>query len=227
MNQGHNPFDKASAEYDTWFDSANGRIIFTQEVDCLRSLMASAPGRWLEVGVGTGRFAVSLGVSEGVDPSASMRALAERRGVQTAEGTGECLPYADRTFDGVLMTTTLCFLADPEKVLRECHRVLKDVGRLVVGLIPADSPWGRLYARKAAEGHPIYSAATFHTSDEVIGLAAGAGFDLMEACSCLLAPPKSLGDAEQPHKGIVPGAGFVAMAFTKCRTAERPIGEAL
>lgn len=226
MTQGHNPFDQAAAEYDAWFDSANGRIIFAQEVDCLRSLMAPAPGRWLEVGVGTGRFAAALGVPEGADPSASMRAVAERRGIHTVDAVGESLPYADRTFDGVLMTTTACFLADPAKALRECHRVLQDAGRLVVGLIPADSPWGRLYARKAAEGHPIYSAATFHTSAEVIGLAAGAGFDFQEAWSCLLAAPESLGDAEQPQKGIVPGAGFVAMAFTK-QTEPRSYHEGL
>lgn len=215
MNRGRSTFDERAVQYDAWFDSESGRIIFSQEVGCLRSLMASAPGRWLEVGVGTGRFAVALGVSEGVDPSASMRDLAERRGIHTLDAVGERLPYADRTFDGILMTTTLCFLADPAKVLRECHRVLQNDGRLVVGLIPADSPWGRLYARKATEGHPIYSAATFHTSDELIDLAAGAGFDFQEAWSCLLAPPESLGDAEQPHKGIVPGAGFVAMALTK------------
>lgn len=215
MSHTHNAFDQAATEYDAWFDSESGQIIFKLEVDCLRNLMALAPGRWLEVGVGTGRFAVALGVPEGVDPTASMRVLAERRGIHTVDAVGEGLPYADRTFDGLLMTTTLCFLADPAIVLRECQRVLKDAGRLVVGLIPADSSWGRLYARKAAEGHPIYSAATFHTSDQVIGLAADAGFGFQEAWSCLLASPESFGDSEQPHKGIVPGAGFVAVAFTK------------
>jgi len=227
MNRGPNPFDQVIAKYDAWFDSESGRGIFEQEVECLRRVMSPETGRWLEVGVGTGRFAVALGVSEGVDPSESMRALAERRGVHTVDAVGECLPYRDQTFDGVIITTTLCFLADPERSLQECHRILKVSGRLVVGLIPADSSWGRLYARKAAEGHPIYSSATFHTSNEVIGLAAGAGFDLLEACSCLLTPPESIGGEEQPHEGIIPGAGFVAMAFTKCCPAERPIGEAL
>ena len=215
MNLGHNPFDTASADYDAWFDSANGRILFEREVDCLRKVMLPRAGRWLEVGVGTGRFAAALGVAEGVDPSDAMRALAERRGVQALDGAGECLPYANQSFDGMLMTTTLCFLADPEKSFKECHRVVKDAGRLVVGLIPADSAWGRRYARKAVEGHSIYSAATFHTPEEVIGLATGAGFALREAWSCLLTPPEFLGGTEQPAKGTAPEAGFVAMAFTK------------
>jgi len=215
MNCSHNPFEAASADYDAWFDSADGRIIFEREVACLRKAMSPTAGRWLEVGVGTGQFAVALGVAEGVDPSPSMRAMAERRGIRAVDAVGECLPYADRSFDGVVMTTTLCFLADPAKSFEQCHRVLKDVGRLVVGLIPADSPWGRLYARKAVQRHPIYSAATFHTPEEVIDLGSGSGFDLHETWSCLLTPPDSLGGKEQPEEGIVPEAGFVAMSFTK------------
>lgn len=215
MNCSHNPFEAASADYDAWFGSADGRIIFGREVDCLRKVMSPTTGRWLEVGVGTGRFAAALGVTEGVDPSASMRALAERRGIRAVDAVGECLPYADQSFDGVVMTTTLCFLADPAKSFEECHRVLKAVGRLVVGLIPADSPWGRLYAGKAAQGHPIYAAATFHTPQEVVDLGTRSGFDLHEAWSCLLTPPESLGGKEQPKEGIVPEAGFVAMSFTK------------
>lgn len=220
MSANHNPFESVVAEYDAWFDSDDGRIIFAQEVACLRKLMERTTGRWLEVGVGTGRFAVALGVGEGVDPAASMRVLAEQRGVRTTEGRGERLPYPPQSFDGVLITTTLCFLTDPARALHECRRVLKDAGRLVVGLIPADSPWGRLYAGKAAENHPIYSVATFHTPDDVISLAAEAGFNFREARSCLLSLPNALNRAEQPHAGIVPEAGFVAIAFTTSRDAE-------
>ncbi len=213
------PFDAAAAEYDAWFESDDGRIIFAQEVACLRKLMGPTMGRWLEVGVGTGRFAVALRIGEGVDPVASMRALAEQRGVRTTDGVGEKLPYPVQSFDGVLMTTTFCFLDEPAQALHECRRVLNDTGRLVVGLITANSPWGRLYASKAAEGHRIYSAATFHTPDDVITLAAGAGFGFQEACSCLLTPPNAPNPAEQPHDGIVSEAGFVAMAFTTSRDA--------
>ena len=176
MSQSHNPVDDASAEYDAWFDSALGRRVFAQEVACLQKLMHPASGRWLEVGVGSGRFAAALGVKEGIDPSAAMLAMARQRGIQTVHAAGECLPYAQECFDGVLMATTLCFLADPARAFHECCRVLKDSGRLVVGLIPANSSWGRLYARKAAGGHPVYSAATFHTCAEVVSLAAAAGF---------------------------------------------------
>ncbi len=225
MDRSKEPFEMRAAEYDAWFDSESGRIVFAREVACLRKVMSPPTGQWLEVGVGTGRFAAALGVMDGIDPSDAMRAMAEQRGIRTVEGVGESLPYADRIFDGILMTTTLCFLADPAKSFEECHRVLKKTGRLVVGLIPADSPWGRLYARKAAQGHPIYSAATFHSPEDVIRLANGSGFEFQEAWCCLLTPPEDLTGEGPPHCGIVPDAGFVTMAFMKRHLVEVLAGE--
>ncbi|MDY0170509.1 MAG: hypothetical protein RBS80_28475 [Thermoguttaceae bacterium] len=93
-------------------------------------------------------------------------------------------------------------------------------GGLVVGLIPADSPWGRRYSQKAVQGHPIYSAAAFYRPDETIHLAASAGLDLRDAYSCLLASPEAIDAAAQPRQGIAPNAGFVAMRFTKHFTGE-------
>jgi ubiquinone/menaquinone biosynthesis C-methylase UbiE len=210
-----NPFDETAEQYDAWFDSEEGRIIFVLEVSCLRSVMPPLTGRWFELGVGTGRFAAALGIGEGIDPSASMRALAERRGVRALDAVGERLPFADQDFDGVLMTTTVCFLRDLEASLRECYRVLKKTGQLVIGMIPADSPWGRLYERKAAEGHPVYSAATFYTSDDVIRLATSVGFEFAAGFSCLLAPPGSPAVEGSPREGVIEGAGFTALAFMK------------
>lgn len=213
MNQSSNPFDHVATEYDAWYDEPGGRDIFNVEVACLRKVMPSKIGRWLEVGVGSGRFAAALGVAEGIDPSTTMLVLAQQRGIRTVNAVGECIPYADQTFDGILMTTALCFMADPAKALAECHRVLKDTGRVVVGLIPADSSWGRLYARKAAAGHPIYTAATFRTVEDVVALAVDAGFEILEAWSCLMGSPDSTDSAEQPQKGIVPEASFMVLSF--------------
>jgi len=65
------------------------------------------------------------------------------------------------------------------------------------------------------------AAVSFRTSDEAIDLAAIAGFDFQEAYSCLLTPPETVDGTAQPREGIVPDAGYVAMAFTKCRGIER------
>ena len=70
------PFGAIAAEYDSWYDSEEGIAIFREEVEALLLVKGRAPGRWLEVGVGTGRFASALNVSDGVDPSEEMLSLA-------------------------------------------------------------------------------------------------------------------------------------------------------
>ena len=210
-----NPFDTETARYDEWFDAPNGRLIFEQETACLRELIGDLNGRWMEVGVGTGRFAQALGIPEGIDPSKAVLEYAADRGIRTQVARGEGLPYPRGVFDGVLMVVTICFLADPAKALEECRRVLKENGRLIVGLVPADSPWGDLYARKGSEGHRFYSAAKFYTCDQVASLAASVGLSLGGARSCLLTPPGEPPTDLSIREGIVTNAGFVALAFHK------------
>jgi SAM-dependent methyltransferase len=207
-------FDRLANRYDQWFDSEDGRPIFDAEIACLKDLMPADLGDWLEVGVGTGRFAQELGVKEGVDPSGPMLEFARQRGLRTTTGWGENLPYPDGSFDGVLLVVTLCFLSDPVKALGECARVLKEDGYLVVGLVPADSPWARLYRRKGRTGHPFYSVAKFYDCDQVIRMADAAGFTLQCAVSCLFSRPGEPLDVSR-RQAIVAGAGFVGMGFAK------------
>lgn len=212
-----NPFDSAAAasSYDAWFDSEKGRAIFRLELACLAKAVRPHPGRWLEVGVGTGRFAAALGITDGVEPAEAMRKLAEARGIRAVAAAGERLPYAAATFDGALLTTALCFMADPAQALKETFRVLKQTGILVLGIIPADGAWGRLYQKKAADGHALYASAVFRTVDEVIALAGSAGWSFKEASSCLFAAPEQFTGMEEARDGIVSGAGYVALVFTK------------
>ena len=209
-----NPFDKLAEQYDRWFDSPRGRAIFEAEMGCLRELMPSQAGRWLEVGVGTGRFAEALGIAEGVDPSQPMLEMARRRGIRVEHGYGQELPYANASFDGVVMVVTVCFLSDPGAAFAECWRVLKEDGCLIVGLVPADSPWGESYAQRGREGHPIYRTARFHTCSEVSNLLQRAGFVRESAISGLLPPPNAPLDSAR-QRGIVSGAGFVAFGSQK------------
>jgi ubiquinone/menaquinone biosynthesis C-methylase UbiE len=143
-----------------------------------------------------------------------MLALAARRGIDIVRGIGEDLPYRDGAFDGVLIVTTLCFLTDIKRTLSECHRVLRPSGILVVGIVPGESAWGRLYAAKGREGHPLYSYAKFYTCAQVVRICADAGFVLDRAISCLSTLP-----GEEPTPGLEEGinesAGFVAMRFAK------------
>jgi SAM-dependent methyltransferase len=205
-------FDPVADAYDRWYDTPSGGAVLGAEVACLRSLCPEGFGNWLEVGVGTGRFASALGIADGVDPSPAMRAFAARRGVRVHAGSGEELPFPAATFDGALLALTLCFVDDPARVLAECRRVLRPGGRLLVGIVPSDSPWGRAYAAKAAAGHALYAHARFRTAPETSALAEGAGLVFRRAASALFWEPG--GVPETPARvlpGIVPEAGFVGL----------------
>ncbi|MDT8389924.1 MAG: class I SAM-dependent methyltransferase [Lentisphaeria bacterium] len=207
-------FDAIASDYDAWYDQPVGRAILAAELDCLRRVVGTCHGRWLEVGVGTGRFAAGLGIGEGIDPAEGMLRIAARRGVRTYLGTADSLPFPDGGFDGVLLALSLCFIDEPAAALKECRRVLTETGVLLVGIVPADSPWGRLYARKKAEGHHIYAAATFRTVQETVDLAEAAGFHLLRAASTLLwAPDEPAESHPGVENGANPRAGFVALAF--------------
>lgn len=210
----HGPFDAVAEEYDRWYDSPEGASVFAAELACLRSVIPRTAGAWVEVGAGTGRFAQSLDIPLGIDVSSPMLLLARRRGVAVICGTGEQLPLRPGSFDGVLMVATLCFMRDPLRALRESARILRPDGRLVIGHIPADGPWGRYYRRKARAGHALYSHARFTTSVQLAHVAHHAGLVPLGAASTLFQPP---GEAPAPapciRPGAVAGAGFVALVL--------------
>ena len=56
------PFDDLASDYDAWFER-EGKLIFTIEVRAFQQVLPSLPKPWLEVGVGSGRFAQVSGFS--------------------------------------------------------------------------------------------------------------------------------------------------------------------
>jgi len=62
-------FERYADRYDAWFDKSEGWAIFDAEVACPGQLMPADVQGWVEVGVGSGRFAAALHVPQGIDPS--------------------------------------------------------------------------------------------------------------------------------------------------------------
>ena len=210
----NSPFNTLSASYDAWYDTPKGQAIFAAEVACIQALAPTFPGRWLEVGVGTGRFAAALGIHEGIDPSPDMLALATARDIAARHGSAERLPCTTGSYDGLLLALTLCFIPDAPPALSECHRVLKPDGTLVLAFVPGDSVWGQLYTAKKAAGHPIYSAATFHPLASIIAATEAAGFVLRQSAGTLDGPAGEPPPIPAPlHVPATAADSFIAMAF--------------
>lgn len=209
-------FDTRAAEYDAWYDSQAGSAIFAMEVACLKALLHQHQRPYLEIGVGSGRFAQALGIEYGAEPAPAMLRIAESRGIRVERASGEQLPFADSSFGGILIALTLCFVDDPPSVLHEARRVLAPGGGLVLGLILKGSPWAEHYARKGREGHPLYSRARFFSRTEVEDLLKSSGFDVLDYLSTLFQPPEqSAYSPERPVPGYRKSAGFVGIDSCK------------
>ncbi len=104
-------------------------------------VVSRASGDVLEVAVGTGlnlayyRDDVRLTALE-LDPGmldvAAVKAAAADRPATMLVGDGQCLPFADASFDSVVCTFSLCGFPDHEQGIREMVRVLRPGGRLLL-----------------------------------------------------------------------------------------------
>jgi ubiquinone/menaquinone biosynthesis C-methylase UbiE len=207
-------FDRYWREYDAWYE----RYPATYQSE-LKALQATLPeGQGVEVGVGTGRFAAALAVPWGVDPSLPMLRLARERGVQAVQGIAEQLPFTSRSLDFVLFSLTMCFLSDIDRALSESARVLTHDGTLILGMIDADSHWGRHY-RERAELSRFYRHAAFQPVRGMIRSLQRHSLMLEKALQTLQSPPPVLVKPENPEPGWGKG-GFVVLAVKKLGRAQ-------
>lgn len=211
-------FEQLSERYDAWYDGDVGRVAFPIEVECLKPLLDGLPKPWLEVGVGSGRFAHALNVDVGIDPAFRPLRLARQRKIVVLQAVGEELPFRQSVFGAVIIVVTLCFADEPLMLLKETQRVLRDDGALILGMVFADSPWGEFYKRKARLGHPFYSNASFLTRSQTRDLLSKAGFVVTEARSALRQPPSDEKlSPEEPVNGDFDDAGFAAWKAVKAK----------
>lgn len=174
------PFSDLAGSYDSWFETPLGAFVDTQELTALRSVLEGLPcSSVLEVGAGTGHVSRAL-VSWGarvvaLEPSGAMRSVGRERsrGLPIAwfAGLGESLPFADGSFDGVLLFATLEFVAEPARVLGEAFRVAVPGGWVAVGALGAASSWVARYRLEGDRGRQPWTVARFFAREELEALA--------------------------------------------------------
>ncbi|MBI5782991.1 MAG: class I SAM-dependent methyltransferase [Gammaproteobacteria bacterium] len=154
-------------EYEAWYQTARGSWIADREFGLMARLLNPPAGATLlDVGCGTGHFsrrfaAAGLHVT-GLDPDLAMldHARGLGGGVNYLLGTGTTLPFGGHSHDYVMAVTSLCFIADPERALREMWRVSRRA--VLLGLLNRRS---LLYLQK--HGHGAYRGARWDTPTDI------------------------------------------------------------
>ncbi len=170
------PFKAVAATYENWFDTPLGSFVDQRELQALTTVLPEKKvNTVLEIGAGTGHIARLLTHYAqhviAVEPSTAMRSEGQSGltdlPVHWEDACAEQLPYADAQFEGAVIFTTLEFVEDPEQSLQEALRVVRPGGWVIVGYLPALSPWVALYRHKADQGAMPWAAARFYTGQEI------------------------------------------------------------
>jgi ubiquinone/menaquinone biosynthesis C-methylase UbiE len=166
-----------------------------------RKIVPRARGRVLEVGMGPGlnlpfydRSSVEL--VWGLEPSEGMRRKAAASlaatdlDVRWLDLPGEEIPLDDHSVDTVVLTYTLCTIADWERALGQMRRVLKPGGHLLFcehGEAPDES-----VRRWQHRIDPVWTrlAGGCHITRPIPRLIGSAGFEFLELESAYLPGPK-------------------------------------
>ncbi|MDF2159148.1 class I SAM-dependent methyltransferase [Algoriphagus sp. CAU 1675] len=204
------PFETHVEEYEAWFEKYP--YAYQTEINAIRSQMQELPEDLIgiEVGLGTGRYAMELGIKEGVEPSENMRIVALDRGIEVMDAKAESLPYKDISFDFVLFVT-ICHLDDIHRALKEAYRVLKPGGSLIIGFIDRHSQVGQLY-EKNKKRSTFYRQAHFYSVEDVKELLKEARFKEPVFTQTIFGEIENIKMVQIPREGFGEGSFVVVRA---------------
>ena len=202
------PFEKYSKKYEDWFEK--NKFVYESEIQAIKELFPKVK-KSIEIGVGSGKFAIPLGIKTGVDPSPRMRKIAEQKGIKVINAVAEELPFENFQFEVVLMVTTICFVDNLNLAFREAYRILKLGGYLIIGFVDKDSSLGKLY-QQYKEKSLFYNIATFYSVKEVVYNLSKVGFKEFDFRQTIFHGLNEIKDVESVKKDYGEGSFVVIRA---------------
>ena len=176
--------------YARWAESYDSELnpLIAVEGPLVESIVRKVPMRSaIDVGAGTGRHALALagrGVAvTAVDPSPEMLDIARRKAAKAGLGIDfrraaidEGLPAEDGRFDLLICALTLSHVRDFDEAVRECARVVRPGGAILITDIHPDVANGLGWTVTLRRPGSIYKLAhPGHTRLDYIDAIAGAG----------------------------------------------------
>jgi SAM-dependent methyltransferase len=206
-----NPFlePDLAARYEQWYAGPGRRADRLEKRLLQRMLLRLGTVRTiLEIGCGTGHFTRwmrSLNYDVvGLDSSPPMLEQARwLNGGEYQPGDALALPYPDQSFDVAALITTLEFVSDPERALKEAARVSR--AGLLLGVINRSSLLARRYRRS---GNPLWHSARFFTPFELEALVRKAAGNRIADVSWRT----TLWPVSWVHNLPLPWGGFIGLA---------------
>jgi ubiquinone/menaquinone biosynthesis C-methylase UbiE len=173
----------ADDDYDVFAPQASARLI-----DQFVRLSGLAPhARVVDLGCGSGTFTQLLQRAGydcvGLDISGKLVEVGRRKhpGIEFLQGDIEHLPFADASFDGVLLSGVVHHFPDPSRCAAEVFRILRPQGRFVAFDPNRMNPFMWLYRDPAS---PFYSSLGVTANErpvlagEIAAVFERAGFDV-------------------------------------------------
>lgn len=228
-------FDKYAGQYDAWF-LKNRNVLYSEAA--LVAYFLEKGERILSIGCGSGLFEQILRtdygivITDGVEPSSDMAAVAMARGMNVTVATAEEYEACGQEYDTVLYNGCPGYITDLDKALSHSWKALKKGGKAVLIDIPKESSYGLLYNLAKALGtwhHPLVEGtypvdpypielvdkSNWRTTAEKVEAMKKAGFGDFSFAQTLTAHPLYSNDAvEKPVPGYDRG-DYVAICGIK------------
>jgi len=172
-------FDSFANDYDNWYRSKLGNFVDAVEKRLIEEMVGFEQGEnILDIGSGTGNYSIWLAKKglkvTGLDQSQAMMNIAKKKAAEEnlaidwVDADATQLPFPNESFDIVISVTAIEFMGDIKAALTEAIRVLKPNGRLVIGVLTKDSPWGKLYQQMAeADKNNLFAKAHLFLEEEL------------------------------------------------------------
>ena len=227
-------FDEYASEYDAWF--LENKNVLESEVKLVAATLPKE-GNILSVGCGSGLFEkilredYGIDIRNGVEPSASMAAIARKRGMAVIESTAEDFDYLNGVYDTVLFNGCPGYINDLNLVIKKVYEALPQGGRIILVDIPKESSYGLLYnlakalrtwehplleGVKPSNPYPIelVNVANWRTTAEKVEMLEANGFKNIDFLQTLTAHPMYTNDvAEEPTAGFCSGDYVAIIAY--------------